>query len=70
MIVLSALSTKLLLDWGITSTVSESELSMLQYNPKAAEKTPSLDDLDVQRTKLKAYVTYLAARGPTAKHEY
>lgn len=47
MIVLSAHRTKSLLGWGITSIESESELSMLQYNQKAAEKT---DDFDVQQT--------------------
>ena len=70
MIVLSALSTKSLLSWGITSNASGIERSMLQYNQKAAEKTASLDDFDVQQTNPKAYATYLASSGPTAKHEY
>ncbi len=70
MIALSALSTKSLLSRGTTSTVSDSELSMLQNNQKAPENTTSLGELDIQKTNPKVCVAYLAARGPTAKLEY
>ena len=59
MIALSALSTKSLLNWGITSTVSDSELSVLQNNQKAPEKTSSLGDFHIQNTNPKLFVRIL-----------
>ncbi len=64
------LSTKSLLSWLIKMTVSDSELSMLQHSQKASEKITSLGDFDIQQANPKIYVTFLAARGPTAKLEY